>query len=158
MSFNLTWMLLTVMFILQLHVFPADLVAVVTDDETLLQVDVHRRRIRCDLWSLSSLQTASFVLTQKSAANERVQCTAGHSEVTVWAAGRHCQINWRHWIWKGNKQVWGLWNMLLLWSDIWNVKELTQNCDLVISYILVFITTHNCGVTSTVGLLCALQA
>ena len=47
-SFNLTWMLLTVMFNLLLDVFQADLVAMVTDDDTLLQVDVHRM-IKCDL-------------------------------------------------------------------------------------------------------------
>ena len=80
---------------------PADLVAMVTGDVVIQQVDMERRTRGCDLWLLSSLLIAGLGVTSKSAVDVRVVCPAGHSEVTGVCAVRdrvHCQMNWRHWI------------------------------------------------------------
>ena len=61
---------------------PAGLVAMVTDDEVVEQVNTERRTRDCVLGLLSSLLIAGLGVTCKSAADERVLCTAGHSEVT----------------------------------------------------------------------------
>lgn len=61
--------------------FPADLVAIVTNNFAILQVDVERCTSGCDVWWSSSLLNAGSVDTPDSDVDVRVLCSAGHRQV-----------------------------------------------------------------------------
>lgn len=79
-SYNLTCTGKTEAFYVLCVVFPAHMVAMVTDDEALLHIDIDRGMIGCSF--LSFLMRAGFVVTCKSLVNVMILCTASQGEVT----------------------------------------------------------------------------